>query len=257
MWTSTGSSTRTWTSGGSKSSARPPQSLGCPGGAGAPSKCNLVHWSIRSDDDVAWEWISLPYAGGIEGGESCRVGGANLLGVVASPWSADAYIWGEYTQSYGADTLAPVERGGVCRVPLAAPRVIRSVLSPVGSTWYDLSVVDVQPNPSVAGELLLATSTADAQCHKLYRNQLVWNLAHPGDEMEVRNECPRNAPAVIAQQSFTTLGVERWDAAVVEGTPSALVGSDSAWLPHLRGVGLPTFYYAGTSGGIWEATVSW
>ncbi len=217
--------------------------------ANVNSACNLARVTISSTDaDGAWQWYVLPHASGAASSAECRVGGLNLGGVVASPWSSQAFIWGSYLR-YGVAFDAPVEWGGACAVRLdSAPGspVVERVTSPATRWGAGLGVADVQPDPTTSGQLLVATVRNPTECQETY----ILEVEARGSAVD---RCPTHAWPLLVQWTGSA-----WNAEPVPDSPAGLLGSSSAWTGYpANWIGAPTFYFAATSGGLWRATLEW
>lgn len=232
-------------------------------GAVGTDECNLARVTITptiTSTKTDWEWIPIPHYTGSDTVTNCRVGGFNMTGMTASPWSNEVFIWGKYSRLGQAPTTSSAvysEWGGACSINLNSPHDAHPIISPMNSEGlYELDVGTVAPNPYVSGVLLIGTGrtlTSQAQCKKKYIDDVM-----DGSPFNDIDTCPKHAPPYLASGGPVIWSVNR-----VPGVPAALNSSSAAWTGYPTTTDawaaefLPDFYYGSTGGGTWQAKISW
>lgn len=210
-------------------------------------ECSIARVHIDLGGAV-WDWYTLPNMSYPSSFNGCAVDPTNFMGIVASPWSDEAFIWGSYDY-HGW------EGGGVCALNLQTD-VLSKVANPNdGSTRFALDIGSVAPNPEVANVLAIGTyrSTLDTvNCMKPY----IADVTASPPVSPPREICPEQAGAFVAERSGSG-----WEVREVPGTPSGLTNSAIVWggdpdwpllLPPAS-----TFFYSTYGPGTWRVRLEW
>ena len=203
----------------------------------APDACAFARVTV-TNSGADWEWYKLDKNTSTEYG-NCRVDPGNFVGLAASPWSDEAFVWGAYTATGPIRPLA--EYGGICAVSLP-DHIVSSVLSPVGSdNAYEMHISDVVPHPYIA-DLLWAvprfTATTLTAC--------ALSVKDGGPDI-----CPEAPLPVLLERQGTT-PTSTWTPTLLENVPPGLTGNAGAWGPD----GTHLYYTSGGSG-TWIGAPTW
>lgn len=203
----------------------------------ARDSCGFAKVTV-TEDSLDWEWYRLDKNNSAEYGD-CRVDASNIVGLAASPWSDEAFVWGAYHATGPHRPLS--EYGGICSVALS-DHTVTSILSPVAEdNAYELYISEVIPHPYVA-DLLWAvprfTSATLAAC--------ALSVKDGGPEI-----CPE-APLPMLLEREGNSASHVWKVTQLEDTPPGLTGNAGAWGPD----GTHLYYTTGGSG-TWIGVPTW
>lgn len=172
---------------------------------------------------------------------TCYVDEQNILGVVASPWSDEAWIFGGYSHfPYGVMGTYERSYGGACTLDITNPTTAATTL--INPATHQYNIADIAPNPYVTDTLIVVP-------------QIDVSAWFECSEYATLNTPPAMQCPDVPGPFLLERGSGTWSEVNFGELPPSLIGTAGAWTP--LGTTGQTLLCATEGASAWQGVMSW